>query len=213
MKVFRLEQIVCLGQKGHDGSYATSVRFCGVFSSVGNAERTMRSIVAKEGSEGRIGYWLFEHSVDGGFVGPFKVLCQYDSVRAYLADGSKLCESLYDEACVRHFKWRDPASLKLKIGDVALWVGRQSADPILIGGCPPDKAFYERVRANAKRRGRMPRCPQWDYSDDCYYAYGYGKAHEHPPVWSVFPHFGKLSKRNLARLMATKKWYDEDFKS
>lgn len=214
MKVFSLEQIRNWYAKNKDGSYDVSVYFAGIYSSIASAENVIREIIAQEGMKHTIGFWLYEHTVDGGYVESnrcisSKMLCEYDSVRAYLADGSLLCESLLDAACKKVFKGRDPSTLKLKPGDVAFAVSSDSAEPVLIGGLPCTKEDYQECLERAKKEYGNITELGWDYSDDSYTVYNQHGSHTHPMVWELFPHFGKVSKRVLERLQRTKKWHDD----
>ena len=205
MKCHMLTEVVCWGDEDADGSCSCSECDCGIYSTLRRAKQTMLDLARKR-SSGWLGFWIFERGVDEGRVGPFDGFCQYDSVRAYAADGSLLCHSPYDEACRREFRGRDPASVPIKAGEVAWRVGGGTASPVLVGSGPVTKEAW---RAMAKRAEERRRRLRLDFSDDCYYVYEYDNGHAHPPVWSVFPYAGKMSKRNMDRLLKTKKWYDE----
>ena len=213
MKVFSLEQIRNWYAKNKDGSYDVSVYFAGMYSSVSSAEKVIREIIAQEGMKHTIGYWLYEHTVDDGYVesdscSSGKMVCEYDSVRAYLADGTLLCESLLDAACRKTFKGRDPKTLKLKPGDVAFEVSSVSAEPVLIDGLPCTEEDYQACLERAKKEYGNITELGWDYSDDSYTVYNQYGSHDHPLVWKLFPHFGKVDERVRERLQETKKWHD-----
>ena len=212
MKVFSLKHIRNWYAKNKDGSYDVSVYFAGMYSSVSSAEKVIREIIAQEGMNHTIGYWLYKHTVDDGYVesdgcSSGKMVCEYDSVRAYLADGTLLCESPFDEAGVKPFKGRDSETLKLKCGDVAFLVGRERAEPVLVEKCPPTKDDYRKEKVTAKKEYEIENL-FWDYTDDSYLVYKQDGEHVHPLAWTVFPHFGNVNKRVLRRLQKTKAEYD-----
>ncbi len=213
MKVFRLVMLEHGYAKRQNGTYDVSEHPMGLYSSLQKAERFIRRIVAKDGVMRTIGYWLYEHTVDGGYVESDrcsfgKMICEYDSVRAYLADGTLLCESLLDAACRKTFKGRDPKTLKLKPGDVAFEVSSVSAEPVLIDGFPCTEEDYQACLERAKKEYGNITELGWDYSDDSYTVYNQYGSHDHPLVWELFPHFGKVDERVRERLQETKKWHD-----
>jgi len=213
MKLFALKELTYWGnKKADDGSYRCSELDCGVYSSLKRAKETMYSLIGDKVSSERLGFWIFERVIDEGKVGPFDGFCLYDSVRAYYADGRLMCYSPYDEACRREFRGRDPGSVPVKNGELAWWADGGSITPVLVGAGPVTKARWQDMARRAKERGDgygKGRKTGLDYSDDCYYVYEYDKGHGHPPIWCLFPYFGKISKRNMGRLLKTKKWYDD----
>jgi len=119
MKLYTLKEVVFWGNKNtEEGSYRCSEYDCGVYSSLRRAKETMYSIVKEKSCE-RLGFWIFERAIDEGKVGPFHAFCEYDSVRAYYADGRLMCYSPYDEACRREFRGRGSDSVPIKNGELA----------------------------------------------------------------------------------------------
>lgn len=211
MKLYALEEVTYWGNKDADGAYRCSEYDRGVYSSLELAKQTMFSLI-QDKSVNRLGFWIFERIVDQGRVGPFKDFCRYESVRAYYADGRMMCYSPYDESCRREFKGRDPASVPIKKGELAWHAGYGSVGPVLVGAEPTTKEEWAAMVKRIEKRGGSygkGRKTGLDYSDDCYYVYEYDKGHNHPAIWTLFPYTGKISKRNMNRLLKTKKWYDD----
>ena len=217
MQVFVLKRVAISSRKNADNSIPASELELGVFDSVKKAEAAIRAYVRHKGYERLFGFFLYEKTLNDGvrerrwLRGVTMDICQFLSVRSYLADGTLLCYSPYDDCCVKEFRGRDPATINSKVreGELAFeWRGEVIV-PCIVAAMPPTPEDWERLRNRViEREGRWHRSCGWDSSDDCYYVYEYDKGHAHPATWSVFPFFGTISKRNLSRLIRTKEWYD-----
>ena len=131
------------------------------------------------------------------------------AVTSYLADGSFYCHSLCDETCEKPYKGRPVESIKLKKGDLAWYWRWGNIEPCLVECLPYTEEEYA---AFCRERGHSPDDPDFhpfDYSDDCYLVYNYGHDHNHPKCWDLFPFNDTITKRNMDRLLATKKWWDD----
>lgn len=203
MQLFELKEIVLSGHnKKSDGSYEIFEDCLGVFDSVPHAEAFMRTVIKEESSSNHyFGFFIFEKTLNDGLFEPWKGVCHYHAVWAYLPDGTLYCSSPYDDLGQKPFRGRSQESIPLKPGDLAWMWNYDRIVPCMVGLLPITDEEYSR---HVKRLGRQP---EYDYSDDCYLVYQYGKAHWHPLVWQTFPYFGTISKRNLQRLQSTRDWY------
>lgn len=211
MKIFTVKELSYWHNKDAEGAYRFSECDRGIYSTLKRAKETMLEL-ARESCKERIGFWIFERIVDQGRVGRFDAFCLYESVRAYYSDGRLMCYSPYDEACRREFRGRDSASVPVKDGELAWHVGGGTMSTVLVGAGPVTKEEWQAIAQRAEKRGfpfGRRRKTGLDYSDDCYYVYKYDGGHDHPPIWCLFPYFGKISKRNMGRLLKTKKRYDD----
>ncbi len=215
MKVYLLKVVEISLRKNPDNSIPAWKSELGVFDSVKKAEATIRDYVGHYGSERVFGFFLYGKTLNDGvrkrkwLRGTTVSICQYRSVRSYLSDGTLWCYSPYDDCAETEFRGRDPATVKLKEGDLAFVWGYNSIAPCIVAATPPTPDDWERLRIRVvKQEGRWHRSYGWDGSDDCYCVYEYDKGHSHPAIWSVFPFFGTISKRNLSRLIKTKEWYE-----
>ena len=129
----------------------------------------------------------------------------YQGVTSYYPDGTLYCESPYDVSCKRIFRGRPADTIKLKVGDLAWHWRGDTIEPCLVFATPCTKEEYA---TRCRKHGVDPDGPnalKYDYSDDCYGVDNYRHDHNHPLTWQLFPFTGKITKRNMERLLETKK--------
>ena len=197
MRLFELRAISRSGNKRADGSYAAFVRELGIFGSVEKAERFMKLVIdrEKEYSEFHC-FVIYEKTLDRGLSEKTGSVCEFESVRSYLANGSLYCDSPYDDACEKPFRGRLAETIALNIGDIA-WCWRYDRIyPCLVAELPLTDVRY---RQWSEKLGHEP---ELDHSDDCYLVHTCGMGHEHPECWRCLPYYGKIAKRVLERLHA-----------
>ena len=200
MQLFELKSISRSGRKLDDGSYKAFERELGIFDSVENAEAFMKAVIANESVFFDFHcFIIYEKTLNRGWSEKFMTVCEFESVRSYLPDGTLYCDSPYDDACEKPFRGRPAETVKLKPGDIAwcLWYGRIC--PCLVAGLPlTDVQYRGQVRKLGHEMGL-------DYSDDSYRVYTCGDGHIHPECWRCMPYYGTISRRNLQRLYACKR--------
>lgn len=205
MQIFELKSIKKSSNKLSDGSYNVYERELGVFDSVENAEAFMRMFIDKVKSYSASLYSEFhcfviiEKTLNRGLSAKWNSVCEFESVRSYLPDGTLYCDSPYDDACEKPFRGRSPETIRLKVGDLAWcwWCG--GIHPCLVAALPLTDKYYQECAQNyGKELG-------WDYSDDCYMVYIGGFGHTHPESWRCMPYYGKISKRCLQRIYSAKR--------
>lgn len=217
VQVFLLKAVHLAQRKMADNSIHAYEVEVGVFDSVEKAEAAILGFVKDMEYDSLFGFFLYEKTLNDGvrerkwLRGVNTLICQYQSVRSYLADGRLLCYSPYDDCCVKEFRGRDRTTInsRIKEGGLAFqWCG-DKIYPCIIASLPPSGEDWRRMKERVVRRaGRWSRSYGWDSSDDCYCVYEYDKGHAHPATWRVFPFFGTISKRNLDRLRKSKEWYE-----
>ena len=100
-------------------------------------------------------------------------------------------------------------TIKLKVGGLSWYWRGDTIEPCLVFATPCTMKEYA---ARCRKHGVDPDGPnalKYDYSEDCYGVDNYGHDHNHPFTWQLFPFTGKITKRNMERLMETQKWYDD----
>ena len=210
MQLFALKSITKSGNKRPDGSYDVYENELGVFDSVENAEAFMRMFIDRVREHSKSWYSehhcfvIFEKTLNRGLSAKWDSVCEFESVRSYLPDGTLYCDSPYDDACEKPFRGRPAETIKLKVGDLAWcwWCG--GIHPCLVAALPmTDVDYQECVRNCGRELG-------WDYSDDCYTVYIGGYGHDHPACWRCMPYYGMISKRTLQRIHAAKRREEEE---
>ena len=206
MPLFELKSISRSGRKHADGSYDVFERELGIFDSVENAEAFMKTVIDNEASFSDFHcFIIYEKLLNRGLSDKFMTVCEFESVRSYLPDGTLYCDSPYDDACEKPFRGRPAETIKLKPGDLAWYWWYGSIYPCLVGALPfSDVRYQERVR----ELGHEMRL---DYSDDSYTVYTTDRGHEHPECWRCMPYYGTISRRNLQRLYACKRREEADY--
>jgi len=151
----------------------------------------------------RLGYQLFERSVDRG-----RGCCPYFlSVRSYTPDGKLLDESLTSNEDGVEFTGRAPEDIRFHQGDIVEVLFGGYAQLAIVQSPPPDKAYWEAKKAQYADFFM-------DDSDECYLVFllGEGDTHEHPQCWRVFPPSKPVSKslekRLRDKLAELLKWYN-----
>lgn len=202
MQLFELRSVSRSGNKRPDGSYGAFERELGIFDSVEKAESFMRLIIGKESDYSDFHcFVIYEKTLNGGLSGKWDTVCEFQSVRSYLSDGTLYCDSPYDDGCEKPFRGRPAETIKLKAGDLAWYWWYDRIIPCLVGYLPLTDAEY---RQQFEKLGHDLGL---DYSDACYTVYLGGNDHEHPECWRCMPYYGKISKRNLQRLYASRKYW------
>ena len=205
MQLFELKSITKSGNKRSDGSYEAYEQALGVFDSVENAETFMRMYIDKVKSLSAHWYSefhcfvIFEKTLNRGLSAKWDSVCEFESVRSYLPDGTLYCDSPYDDACEKPFRGRSAETIRLKVGDLAWcwWCG--GIHPCLVAALPmTDVRYQECVRNYGRELGL-------DYTDDSYTVYLGGYGHDHPECWKCMPYYGKISKRSLQRIHSAKR--------
>ena len=204
MQIFELKSITRSSNKRPDGSYKADEEELGVFDSVEKAEAFMRMFIDKVRKESQRWYsefhcfLIFEKTLNRGLSAKWESVCQFESVRSYLPDGTLYCDSPYDDACEKPFRGRPAETIKLKVGDIAwCWWGG-GIHPCLVSDLPmTDVRYQELVQERGEELG-------WDFTDDSYTVYIGGYGHDHPVCWNCMPYYGKISKRCLQRIHASK---------
>ena len=205
MQIFELKSITKSSNKRSDGSYKVYERELGVFDSVENAEAFMKMYIDKVKSHSKRWYSeqhcfvIYEKTLNRGLSEKWKSVCEFEGVRSYLPDGTLYCDSPYDDACEKPFRGRPAETIKLKVGDIAWcwWCGE--IQPCLVAALPmTDVRYQECVRNCGEELG-------WDFTDDCYTVYLGGYGHTHLECWRCMPYYGKISKRCLQKIYASKR--------
>ena len=199
MKLFQLKAISRAGNKRADGSYAAFERELGIFGSVEKAERFMKLVIDREGGYAEFHcFVIYEKILDRGWSEKSGTVCEFESVRSYLADGSLYCDSPYDDAGEKPFLGRPAETIKLEVGDLAWCWRRDCIYPCLVSELPLTDVLYRQWAGT-----------ELDHSDDCYLVHTCDTGHEHPECWRCLPYYGKISKRVLDRLRASEKETEE----
>lgn len=200
MQLFVLKSVSRSGNKCQDGSYEVFVRDLGIFDSVEKAESFMRQIINMESKYSDFHcFVIFEKPLNGGLTKKWNTVCNFQSVRSYFPDGTLYCDSPCDDGCEKPFRGRPEDSIKLKVGDLAWLWDRDRIRPCLVAVLPFTDTFYrKKVEEYGHEMGL-------DYTDDSYTVYTCDNGHEHPECWRCMPYYGKISKRNLQWLYASKK--------
>ena len=200
MQLFDLKSISRSGNKHQDGSYEVFKRDLGIFDSVEKAERFMQLIIDRESAYYDFHcFVIFEKTLNGDLGKKWDTVCEFQSIRSYLPDGTLYCDSPYDDGCEKPFCGRPEETIKLKAGDLAWFLDRDRIRPCLVAILPFTDTFYrKKVEEDGHEMGL-------DYTDDSYKVYTCGNGHEHPECWRCMPYYGKISKRNLQRLHACKR--------
>lgn len=161
---------------------------CGVFSSVGKAEKAIAAMVkAKEseiaswGGPRYFGFALIEHRLDDPFLPDSATPCRFRSYRTYLGDGTLNCFSDTDDACEKKFKGAKRAS-RFRKGDFAWTLRRGKAVPALV-----ECEAYTVEEWKAKMRpGAYGDCTDDSGIDFPYFPYG-NCGHDHTFAPLLFP--------------------------
>ena len=203
MQVFELKSVTRPRKKLPDGSYETHECELGVFDSVENAEAFMKMYIDKVKRERWYSethcFVIYEKTLNRGLSAKWNSVCEFESIRSYLPDGTLYCDSPYDDACEKPFRGRSAETIRLKVGDLAWcwWCG--GIHPCLVAALPmTDVRYQECVRNCGKELGL-------DYTDDSYTVYLGGYGHDHPECWKCMPYYGKISKRSLQRIHSAKR--------
>ena len=205
MQLFELKSITRSSNKLPDGSYKTHEQELGVFDSVENAEAFMKMFIdkVKKHSVWRYSEYhcfvIYEKTLNRGLSAKWDSVCEFESVRSYLPDGTLYCDSPYDDDCEKPFRGRSAETIKLKVGDLAWcwWYGE--IQPCLVAALPmTDVCYQECVRNCGEELGL-------DYVDDSYTVYIGGFGHTHPECWRCMPYYGKISKRCLQSIHSAKR--------
>ena len=201
MQLFQLKAVIIAGQKNCNGGYRVWEDDLGLFDAREKAEEGMRIVVKERQWDKFFAFFVYERGVN-----PALNEEGFQSVASYYPDGTLYCDSPYDEACKKVFRGRAADTIKLKVGDLGwCWDGK-TLEPCLVFAIPFTK---EKFAAYCRKNGRDPDTISFDYSDDCYGVYTYNHNHWHPATWRVFPYNETITQRNMARLLETKKWWDD----
>ena len=203
MQLFELKTVTRSSNKRPDGSYKVSAQELGVFDSVEKAEAFMKMFIDKVKRERWCSefhcFVIYEKTLNRGLSAKWDSVCEFESVRSYLPDGTLYCDSPYDDACEKPFRGRSAETIKLKVGDLAWRLWDDEIQPCLVAGLPmTDVRYQECVRNCGKELGL-------DYSDDSYTVYLGGYGHDHPACWLCMPYYGKISQRCLQRIHSAKR--------
>ena len=204
MLIFQLKSLEIRGGKNCNNGYKAGERDLGLYDSREQAEKNMLNVIKEENWNTFFAFFIYARIVNPGSGEE-----GFQSVTSYFPDGILYCESPYDESCKKKFRGRPPETIKLKVGDLAWeWRG-DSIEPCLVFAQPLTTGEYEEM---CRKNGVDPAGPDaiaFDYTDDCYGVFNFGRGQDHPAVWRLFPFNGKISKRNMDRLLESKKWWEE----
>ena len=107
MQVFELKSVTRPRKKLPDGSYETHECELGVFDSVENAEAFMKMYIDKVKRERWYSethcFVIYEKTLNRGLSAKWNSVCEFESIRSYLPDGTLYCDSPYDDACEKPF--------------------------------------------------------------------------------------------------------------
>ena len=205
MQIFELKSIKRSSNKHPDGSYEVFERELGVFDDLGKAETFMRMFIDKEKNDKYSCYSeyhcfvIYEKTLNPELSKTGENICEFEGIRSYLPDGTLYCDSPYDDACKKPFRGRPAETIKLKVGDIAWFLRFGHIYPCLVALLPFTDVYYQkRVKELGHEMGL-------DYVDDCYMVYTRDMGHEHPECWRCMPYYGKISKRCLQRIHASKR--------
>ena len=143
MQLFDLKSISCSGNKSQDGSYKVFKRDPGIFDSVEKAERFMQLIIDRESAYYNFHcFVIFEKTLNGDLGKKWGTVCEFQSIRSYLPDGTLYCDSSYDDGCERPFRGRPKETIKLKVGDLAWFWDQDRIRPCLVAVLPITDTYY-----------------------------------------------------------------------
>ena len=200
MELFELQAVSIESRRLVTGGYRVWERSLGIYDSPEKAERVMLKVIRYEQTWQRFfGFFVFEKTLNFGLRGPWEGESEFQSVRAYLPDGTFYCDSPYDDTCRKPFRGRPAEKIPLKVGDLAWcwWYGE--IQPCLVAALPmTDVCYQECVRNCGEELGL-------DYVDDSYTVYIGGFGHTHPECWRCMPYYGKISKRCLQSIHSAKR--------
>jgi len=205
MQIYLLKAIERVSSKNCNGSCRDRELDLGLFDTKDKAEEAMRQAIRELQWPRLFAFLIYEREMNHPCLTDDGCL----SITTYLADGTLFCHSLCDSSCEKRFKGRPGESIKFKQGDLAWFWGSGRIAPCLVD-IPPNSE--ERYAAYCHEHGHSPDDPHFynlDYSDDCYLVYCYDNNHYHPQCWYLFPFNDTITKRNMDRLLATKKWWED----
>ena len=207
MQIFQLKSLEISGcQRNCNSGYKVYEVDYGLYESREKAEDAMRQLIKENQWSTFFAFFIYERELnpcleEEGY--------EYQGVTSYYSDGTLYCESPYDMSCKKIFRGRPAETIKLKVGDLAWYWHGDTIEPCLVFATP---CTTEEYAASCWKHGVDPDGPnaiKYDYSDDCYGVDNYGHDHNHPFTWQLFPFTGKITKRNMERLLETKKWYED----
>lgn len=209
MQIYQLKSLEITGRKNNNGGYRVCEQDQGLFDSSDKAEDFMHIIIQNNEWTRFFAFFIYERELNADLHGrPWFEIYHYQSVTSYYPDGTLYCHSSCDEAGEKPFKGRHAESIRLKKGDLAWYWRGEYIEPCLVDLLPYTE---ERYAEYCKRQNKSPDDPDFhpfDYTDDCYLVYNYGNVHNHPKCWELFPFYDKITKRNMERLLATKKAWE-----
>ena len=203
MQIFQLKSLrIASIQRTCNSGYKVSEADEGLYDSREKAEEAMRQLIKDNQWSTFFAFFIYERELN-----PFleEEGYGYQGVTSYYPDGTLYCESPYDVSCKKIFRGRPAKTIKLKVGDLAWYWHGDTIEPCLVFATP---WTTEEHAAICQKNGVDPKC---DFFDDCYGVYNYGHNHDHPFSWRLFPFTGKITKRNMDRLLETKKWWDDGY--
>ena len=201
MQIFQLKSLEIGGcRRNCNNGHKVYEADLGLYGSREKAEEAMRRLIKENQWSTFFAFFIYERELnpcldEEGYG--------YQGVTSYYPDGTLYCESPYDVSCKKIFRGRPAETIKLKVGDLAWFWRGDTIEPCLVFATP---CTTEEYAAICQKNGVDP---QYDYSDDCYGVYNYGHNHDHPYTWCLFPFTGKITQRNMERLLETQKWWDD----
>ena len=201
MRIFQLKSLEIGGcRRTCNSGHKVHEADLGLYDSREKAEDGMRCLIRENRPSAFFAFFLYERELNpcSGEDG-----YGYQGVTSYYPDGTLYCDSPYDVSCRKIFRGRPAETIKLKAGDLGWYWHGDTVEPCLVFAAP---CTTEEYAAMCRKNGRDPK---FDYSDDCYGVYNYGHNHDHPYCWSLFPFTGKITQRNMERLLETRKWWED----
>lgn len=205
MQLFELISVQIVGNKNANGEYETYEQNLGIFDSIVSAERFMQILIDKELAnprhyDRRFCFIIYEKTLNDGLRPDWQENAEFQAVWSYLPDGTLYCHGDCDDTCTKPFKGRPADEIPMCVGELAWMLTSRKIAPCLVGILPMTDVAYQ------KQEAALGHSPGYDFVDDSYLVYTYS-FHEHPQTWQVFPYFGRISTRNLNRLMRIRQWH------
>ncbi|MBQ7652027.1 MAG: hypothetical protein IJS15_13765 [Victivallales bacterium] len=205
ISIFELLSVEISGNMRRDGSYDTCEHSWGIFSTKRRAETFMKRVIDETSSYRRLfAFFIYEKIMDDCLHGKLEEFNRFKAVWSYYDDGTFYCHGDCDDACTKPFRGRPARTIMLKRGDLAWYMGYKRIYPCLVGMTPFTDAEYRR------RTKELGHDMGLDCTDDSYTVYLYDHEHQHPNTWTLFPYFGKISRRHLEALLACRQHYLDD---